>query len=311
MNYSTRGQEFRPSPHERVAQKALDELASYPGMAAVKSQVEQIIQFHKVSKLRSSHGLKTESINNHMVFTGNPGTGKTTAARLIGEAFTALELIKTQLTKPPFIEIGHADVTSELFGKAEQNVKAKFNQARGGVLFIDEAYAFIGEHNANEKLMATIVQLMENMRDEVIVIAAGYPKEMEDFLNFNPGIRSRFSNIVHFPDYTTKELLQIAERIAADREYKLDREFKERAADRMNMERRSPNFGNARTVRNIIEQSIKKQSLRISKLQRPTKDDLIWIKAEDLPPLQNNQAIENALIDLLGLSGKVQISEVV
>lgn len=311
MNYSTRGQEFRPSPQEREAKKALDQLASYPGMAAVKSQVEQIIQFHKVAKLRSAHGLKTENLNNHMVFTGNPGTGKTTAARLIGEAFTALELIKTQLAKPPFIEIGHADVTSELFGKAEQNVTAKFNQARGGVLFIDEAYAFIGEHNANEKLMATIVQLMENMRDEVIVIAAGYPKEMEDFLNFNPGIRSRFSNIVHFPDYTTKELLQIAERIAADREYKLDREFKERAADRMNLERRSPNFGNARTVRNIIEQSIKKQSLRISKLQRPTKDDLIWIKAEDMPQLQNNQAVENALIDLLGLSGKVQISEVV
>jgi stage V sporulation protein K len=311
MNYSTRGQEFRPSPQEREAKKALDQLAGYPGMAAVKSQVEQIIQFHKVAKLRSAHGLKTENLNNHMVFTGNPGTGKTTAARLIGQAFTAMELIKTQLTKAPFVEIGHADVTSELFGRAEQNVTAKFNQAKGGVLFIDEAYAFIGEHNANEKLMATIVQLMENMRDEVIVIAAGYPKEMEDFLNFNPGLRSRFSNIVHFPDYTAKELVQIAQHMADAKDYKLDKEYQERLAGRMELERRAPKFGNARTVRNLIEQSIKMQSVRISRIPQPTKADLQWIKAEDLPNKHSNQQIENALVDLLGLSEKMRISEVV
>ncbi|RDW17029.1 stage V sporulation protein K [Oceanobacillus arenosus] len=272
-----------------MAIAALKQLGELPGMINVKMQVEQIIQLKKISKLREQHGLKNQSQSNHLVFTGNPGTGKTTAARLIGEAFAALGILKSSDLDDsddlPFVEIHHADVISKYVGDSEKTIKAKFNQARGGVLFIDEAYAFVGgdqTHKTGEKVIASIVQLMEDLRDEVMVIAAGYSREMDDFLDSNPGLRSRFSNTVNFPDYSVPDMIQIAQKMLFDQEYQADNDYMNSLANRLWLEKDKKGFGNARTVRNIIEESIRMHSVRISQLDAPTREDLILLMGIDL-----------------------------
>jgi len=268
----------------RKAKRALDQLGALPGMSSVKSQVEEMTQFARISKLREQNGLKAEPHSNHMVFTGNPGTGKTTAARLIGQAFAALGLLKPNTDDPPFVEVHHADVESEFVGLAEKKMKQKFQEAKGGVLFIDEVYTFLGksEHKTSEKVVGTIVQMLEDMRDEVVVIVAGYPSETEQFLDSNPGLRSRFSNVIHFPDYEAKELIHIAEYMCSSRDYSMTAEFRQRLHQQLKQEKLRPNFGNARTVRNLIEQAIKKQSVRVSCLSNPVRRDLVLLTGDDI-----------------------------
>lgn len=286
---------------------ALQRLGMLPGMGEIKKQVKQIILFHRMSDMRRQNGLKTLPQSNHMVFTGNPGTGKTTAARLVGEAFASLGLLKTappkdgtrnntkKSEKIPFVEIHHADITSRYVGKAEQNIKEKFKQARGGVLFIDEAYAFIGDdgstHKTGEKVIAAIVQLMEDMRDEIMVIAAGYSKEMNSFLDSNPGLRSRFNNSVHFPDYSVPDMVVIAQQMLADRDYQATSDYLRLLSNRLWQEKEKKGFGNARTVRNIIEQSIRSHSVRVSQLEKVSRDDLVFVTDLDIE-LEGQKAME-------------------
>jgi len=267
-------------------------------MSSVKSQVEQMTQFARISKLRERNGLKAEPHSNHMVFTGNPGTGKTTAARLIGQAFAALGLLKAYADNPPFVEVHHADVESEFVGLAEKNIKEKFQEAKGGVLFIDEAYTFLGTsaHKSSEKVVGAIVQMLEDMGDSVVVIVAGYPEEMEEFLDYNPGLRSRFSNVIHFPDYDTKDLIRIAEYMCSKRDYEMTNEFRERLSQQLKQEKLHPNFGNARTVRNLIEQAIKRQSVRVSCLSNPRRRDLILLTGEDIQLEKKNTPNEKMVL---------------
>lgn len=287
------------------AQKILEQLEAMPGMDHVRVQVEQIIQLKRISELRRTNGLKAEPCSNHMVFTGNPGTGKTTAARIIGKAFSAMGLIQQRQSNSieyaPFIEIHHADVESELVGVAEKNIKAKFKAAEGGVIFIDEAYSFLGraEHKSGEKTMAAMVQMMEDMRDRVMVIVAGYPKEMEDFLNYNPGLRSRFSNTVCFPDYEMKDLMLIASHICAERDYKMTEEYRQKLHLRLYQEIGLSGFGNARTVRNLIEHSIKAQAFRLSNVASPSRRDLVLLTKADAPGHLISKSIENEIEELL------------
>lgn len=266
--------------------EALKQLGSLPGMFDVKKQVEQIIQLQRVSKLRSQQGLKCQPQSLHMVFTGNPGTGKTTAARLIGVAFAAMGILKSKSSEEvPFVEVHHADVTSPLVGEAEQNIKEKFKQAKGGVLFIDEAYAFIGgekSHKSGEKVIAAIVQMLEDLREEVMVIVAGYAKEMNTFLDSNPGLRSRFSNTVHFPDYSVPDMIQIAQKMLAEQDYQADNEYMDLLSNRLWLEKDKKGFGNARTVRNIIEQSIRIHSARVAQLASPSREALIILTKSDI-----------------------------
>lgn len=279
------------------AKKALDQLGELPGMSSVKDQVEQMTQFARISKLREQNGLKAEAHSNHMVFTGNPGTGKTTAARLIGQAFAALGLLKSNTNNPPFVEVHHSDVESEFVGLAEKNMKQKFQDASGGVLFIDEAYTFLGTSPSmsSEKIVGAIVQMLEDMRDEVVVIVAGYSKEMEKFLDCNPGLRSRFSNTIHFPDYDTKDLVRIAEYMCSKREYKMTEEFRQRLIKQLQQEKLLPNFGNARTVRNLIEQAIKRQSVRVGRIASPVRRDLILLTGDDVH-LETKEVLNEKLI---------------
>jgi stage V sporulation protein K len=268
---------------------ALNCLYSMPGMKAVKDQVEQMVSLNRIAKMRKDAGLKHQEQSLHMIFTGNPGTGKTTAARLIGQAFAEMGLLKAKQDHIPFVEVHHVDVESSLVGEAEKNIAEKFEKARGGVLFIDEAYAFIGraKHRSDEKNMAVIVQKMEDLRDEVLVIAAGYPKEMEEFLDFNPGLRSRFSTVIHFPDYRIDELVEIARMMCAERDYSMSEGFASKLRARLEEERGMRGFGNARTVRNIIEQSIRRHAVRVSGLVMPSRKDLTTLHDVDLEWIAN------------------------
>ncbi|MFB7301695.1 AAA family ATPase [Heyndrickxia sporothermodurans] len=280
--------------------EALDKLASLPGMLDIKRQVEQIIQFNRISKLREKQGLKALPQSNHMLFTGNPGTGKTTAARLVGQAFASLGILKSDESKKmPFVEIHHADVTSEFVGDAEKKIKTKFNQAKGGVVFIDEAYAFIGgesSHKEGEKVIAAIVQMMEDMRDEVMVIAAGYSHEMDTFLDSNPGLRSRFTNTVHFPDYSVPDMVLIAHTMFTERDYHPSNGYMDLLANYLWSEKDKKGFGNARTVRNIVEQSIRLHSVRIAKLPHPSREDLTILTEVDIQTEQQQMISEKEML---------------
>lgn len=266
------------------ARDALSRLAAMPGMAQVKEQVEQMVQYRRIAELRKQNRLKAQPQTNHMVFLGNPGTGKSTAARLIGEAFAEIGLLKHQNGSVPFVEISHGTITDSLVGASEKKVASKFKEARGGVLFIDEAYAFIGkaEHRHDDKVIATMVQLIEDMRDEIVVIAAGYPKNMAEFLSFNPGLASRFPTTIHFPDYDVPELIRIAQQMLQEQEYQPAQDYLEALASVLWIEKSRPGFGNARTVRNHVERSIRRQAIRVSQLPQPSRKDLATLTAQDL-----------------------------
>lgn len=268
------------------AREALNKLAAMPGMQAVKEQVEQMVQLRRIAELRERFRMKSLPQSNHMVFTGNPGTGKTTAARLIGEAFAEIGLLKRDDDEDdvPFVEIHHSTIARPHVGESEMQLTAKFKEARGGVLFIDEAYAFIGtsEHRTDAKVVATLVQHIEDMRDEIVVIAAGYPKDMAEFLSFNPGLASRFPTTLHFPDYEIHDLVRIGQQMLLEQEYVGTPDYLEALASVMWIEKSRPGFGNARTVRNHIERSIRRQAVRVAGIPQPSRKDLATLTAEDL-----------------------------
>ncbi|MED5019311.1 AAA family ATPase [Paenibacillus chibensis] len=266
------------------AQAALNKLASMPGMRSVKEQVEQMIHFARVAKLREKNNLKTTQHSNHMIFTGNPGTGKTTAARLIGEAFAEIGLLKGNGKGVPFVEVHHSMITHPHVGEAERRMAAKFKEAKGGVLFIDEAYAFLGDSDSrtDEKVIATIVQYTEDMRDEIVVIAAGYPEEMAEFVSYNPGLASRFPTTIHFSDYAVPELVQIAQQMVLEQEYQASPDYLEALASVMWIEKSRQHFGNVRTLRNHVERSIRRQSTRVVRMPQPSRKDLATLQAVDL-----------------------------
>ncbi|WFR64176.1 AAA family ATPase [Paenibacillus amylolyticus] len=284
------------------AKDALNRLTSLPGMHAIKEQVDEMVHFSRIAALRKKHRLKTSTQTNHMIFTGNPGTGKTTAARLIGEAFAEIGLLKRADKKEiPFVEIHQSMIAAPHVGEAERALVAKFNEARGGVLFIDEAYAFTPSketsHRQADTVLATMVQCIEDMRDEVVVIAAGYPEDMAKFIKANPGLASRFPTTIHFPDYPVPELVQIGFQMCIDQEYQPDNAYLDALASVLWIEKGKPNFGNARTVRNQVERSIRRQSMRVSQMQNPTRKDLATLTAVDL--VHSVEGVKGTEVDVL------------
>lgn len=261
--------------------KLLEEMDSLIGLEEVKKIIREYIAFIKVQQLRERYQLKTSPVVMHMIFKGNPGTGKTTMARIIGKIFNEIGYLQGG----ELIEAERADLVGEYIGHTAQKTKKLLERALGGVLFIDEAYSLArgGEKDFGKESIDTIVKAMEDYKDKLIIILAGYRDEMNFFLKTNPGLASRFAIQIDFPDYTIDELVQIANLMYKEREYILDEKSKHYIY-RILSEIRNKEIinGNARTVRNLVERSIRQHARRIIKQKNISKKDLIYITKEDL-----------------------------
>lgn len=261
----------------------LTDLNALVGLPGVKQDVLSLTNYIKVRKLREEQGIQSPPASLHLVFTGNPGTGKTTVGRLLSEIYSAMGL----LSKGHLIETDRAGLVGGYVGQTALKVHEIVKSALGGVLFIDEAYSLASKLEGDYGLEAidTLLKLMEDNRDNLVVIVAGYPDKMHDFLESNPGIRSRFNKFIHFEDYAPDELYMIFEGMCAKAQYSLLPEAAKlgRSLLAAQHDLRGENFGNGRMVRNFFERTLARHSDRIAAMSSPTKEDLITIHQEDLP----------------------------
>lgn len=255
---------------------------SFVGLEHVKNSMKEIYATKIINDERIRHGLAVEKQVLHMIFTGNPGTGKTTVARQIASTFLQLKL----LSKGHFIEAERADLVGEYIGQTAQKTRNLIQRALGGVLFIDEAYALArgGEKDFGREAIDTLVKQMEDYAEQFVLILAGYPEEMNKFLQMNPGLASRFPFIHSFKNYTVDELMKIAEQITTERQYKLTTQAMWTLKHHLRKQtlKRERHFANGRYVRNIIEKAIRMQALRLVNSHEITYDKLLYIDVEDL-----------------------------
>lgn len=264
--------------------RVMNELNSLVGLKEVKEMISEIQAYISIQQQRSRFGLKSEPLTLHMIFKGNPGTGKTTISRLLGKIFLGLGV----LSRGHVVEVERADLVGEYIGHTAQKTREKLKKALGGILFVDEAYSLGrgGEKDFGKEAIDVLVKGMEDFRNEVVLILAGYRWEMERFMELNPGLRSRFPVQIDFPDYSVGELLQISDLMAAERHYRLTPDAKEFLKNYLGKELRtgSYNIGNARLVRNLLEKGIRRQALRLCKQNNLTREELISITPVDLDP---------------------------
>ncbi|MGB9779368.1 stage V sporulation protein K [Caldanaerobacter sp.] len=272
--------EFEQNDEKRLQEEALKELNSLIGLQKVKEIIYEIYAFSQLQTKRKKEGLATDPVVLHMIFKGNPGTGKTTVARILGKLLRGIGVLE----KGHVVEVERADLVGEYIGHTAHRVRENVKKALGGILFVDEAYSLArgGEKDFGKEAIDTLVKEMEDNRNKFVLILAGYKYEMEYFLNTNPGLRSRFPIQIDFPDYTIEELLQIAEVMVKNRQYKLTESAKKKLMKILIKNDASREMGNARMVRNLIEKAIRKQAVRVLNKVNITKEDLITIDSIDI-----------------------------
>lgn len=260
-----------------------EELDRLVGLGNVKELVYEIYALIKVNRLREQAGLTKNRQMYHMVFKGNPGTGKTTVARIVGKLFHSLEM----LDKGHLVEAERADLVGEYIGHTAQKTRELVKKAMDGVLFIDEAYSLArgGQRDFGKEAVEVLVKAMEDYKDRFVLILAGYSKEMDRFLRMNPGLPSRVPIQIDFPDYTVDELIQIAGNIAAEREYTMLPQAVMKLKQHLigAKAKGGDTFSNARYVRNQIEKSIRNQAVRLLKHdgKQPGRQELMSLMPED------------------------------
>ncbi len=270
----------------------LSELNELIGLKQIKSEISGLINLIKVRKLREEKGLPVSSMSFHLVFSGNPGTGKTTVARILAKIYKNLGVI----SKGDLVEVDRSGLVAGYVGQTAIKVREVIDSAKGGVLFIDEAYSLTpgGSQSSDygSEAIEVLLKAMEDQRGDLVVIVAGYTREMEAFLQSNPGLKSRFNKFIHFEDYTPQELLDIYVLMAKKKGYRLQDDAKGALATLITKryEERSVNFANARIVRNMLESTIQYQANRVIGIDDPSKDDLQDITLEDIEMLGSKSA---------------------
>jgi len=271
-------EEAEPSLEELLAQ--LDGLC---GLSKVKEDVKSLINLVKVRKLRQEAGLPVPPMSLHLVFMGNPGTGKTTVARLLAKIYHAVGV----LSKGQLVEVDRSGLVAGFVGQTALKTQEAIEKALGGVLFIDEAYALATQDNPNDfgrESIEVLLKGMEDHRDDLIVIVAGYTDLMGDFIHANPGLESRFNKYFYFEDYDGVQLAEIFRSICKKNGYQLDEKADKAAAEAFQVmyDRRDENFGNARDVRNVFEAAVARQANRVAVIESPKKEDLMALTVADL-----------------------------
>jgi stage V sporulation protein K len=266
----------------QTLQRCYQSLSHLVGLTDIKAFIEEIFAWLEVGKRRREAGLIAEQQVLHMIFSGNPGTGKTTVARVIGEMFREMGVLR----EGHVVEVERADLVGEYIGHTAQKTREHVKRSLGGILFIDEAYALSrgGEKDFGKEAIDTLVKAMEDYKNEFVLILAGYSEEMTAFIRSNPGLPSRFPIQLNFPDFTIPELMEIAEVMVRDRQYVLGATAKEKIRQLLQRElgRNKRTFGNARFIRNVVEQAIRHHAVRLVKKKDVDREQLMTILAEDI-----------------------------
>ena len=260
--------------------KELDELI---GLESVKEEVHTIANFAKIQQQRKAQGLKVPKMSFHLVFTGSPGTGKTTVARIVARIYKDLGILKSGHT----VETDRSGLVAEYVGQTATKTNAVIDSALNGVLFIDEAYALVPEDvrsDYGQEAISTLLKRMEDDRDKLVVIIAGYPDEMQRFIDSNPGLQSRFTRYINFPDYSEQELYDIFHLYLNKNQYTITDDAAQLLKDNLNyaVVHKTKNFGNARFVRNIFERAVEQQANRLSAKRSISDDELSVLTKEDI-----------------------------
>jgi stage V sporulation protein K len=267
----------------RPLEELLAELDALVGLERVKRDVRELTNFLKVQKLREEQGLKSLPVSRHLVFYGNPGTGKTTVARLLAQIYRTLGVLR----RGHLVETDRAGMVAGYVGQTAPKVSEVVKRALGGVLFVDEAYTLSsgGGNDFGREAVETLLKLMEDHRDDLVVIVAGYTGKMQEFLDSNPGLRSRFNKHVHFDDYDENQLVKIFQVFCRKADFNLTPEAERELAllFRVLTAARDETFGNARTARNLFEATLSKQANRLVSLPEVNKEILSSIEAADIP----------------------------
>ncbi len=271
----------KPLPPARSIGELIAELDALVGLKGVKDEINRLTSLLQIQQLRAERGLPTIETSHHLVFTGNPGTGKTTVARLLSQIYRSLGVVN----KGQLIETDRSSLVAGFVGQTATKTMAVLHSALGGMLLIDEAYSLArgGSEDFGREAIDTLVKFMEDHRDDLGVVAAGYPTEMQDFIDTNPGLKSRFTRTVHFADYTDDELTLIFERLGEKGHYRPSSDAVSKLRAILAAVPRDRGFGNARLIRNIFEESVGRQAQRLSGLSDPNDEQLTTIIADDLP----------------------------
>lgn len=279
-----------PAGEKKPETDPMEDLNELIGLTGIKHDVRELYDFTKIQKLRKDAGMKTVPVSMHLVFTGNPGTGKTTVARILARLYKQIGVLSTG----QLVECDRSGLVAGYVGQTAVKTQKKIEEAMGGVLFIDEAYSLARSADQGtdfgQEAIDTILKAMEDHRDEFVVIVAGYTKPMETFIHSNPGLQSRFNKFIEFPDYTVDELLAIFDLNCRKYEYVPDPEAREQVKTLLMLRKAQmpENFANAREVRNLFETIITNQARRIAVLEHPTKEEMQQITLEDLRDEENS-----------------------